>query len=407
MVSKAQTRKAQSNKSVASREGIRNSLFSLRASFFQNETKEFVSLVRLILFMVVFGLVVVLSASNVNSIIATGNPFVAALVQVAWAFLGLTMMFIISKLTIEQIENYGRIFFIGSFVLQLLVIVPGIGRASGGNTNWIGIGQFGFQPSEFLKLGLIIYLATLIASRIELLDDWKSVGQPVLVVTLLVVGAIFGIGRDLGTSAVILLMVVGIMFLIGLPWRHLAKFFIAMGLIFVIGAALAPSRVLRILNFVSQGAGDPEGLSWQQRHGSWALASGGIFGTGLGGSKLSWGWIPEIENDFIFASIGEEWGFIGALVVLGLFFMLFVKLRRMAQNSSDVFVSVVITGVMLWVTIQALINIAVVLHLFPVLGVPLPLISKGGSSLVAILMALGIVLAFERTRVAVRKKSRR
>ncbi|NBW73281.1 MAG: cell division protein FtsW, partial [Microbacteriaceae bacterium] len=147
--------------------------------------------------------------------------------------------------------------------------------------------------------------------------------------------------------------------------------------------------------------------SWQVRHGIWALASGGITGTGLGQSKLTWGWIPEIENDFIFASIGEEWGFIGALVILGLFFMLFVKLRKMAQASPDAFVSLVITGIMLWVTLQALINIAVVLHLVPVLGVPLPLISKGGSSLVAILMALGVVLSFERQRAVVPKKRRR
>jgi len=399
--------KSRGAKSIARRPNLFESIGNFRNGFLANQSKEYISLLRLIGFMVVFGLVMVLSASNVNSIIATGNPFGAVFLQVIWAILGFVAMFWISTLKIEQIERFGRIFFLGSLCAQVLVIVPGIGMSSGGNTNWIGFNGYGIQPSEFLKLGLIIYLATLLSQRMDQLWNWKETGQPVMLVGFGSAGLVFVTGRDLGTAAVMLFIVLGIVFLAGFPWQHIMKFVAAMAVVFVIGALLSPSRIVRILTFFTQASDDPDGASWQVRHGIWALASGGITGTGLGQSKLTWGWIPEIENDFIFASIGEEWGFIGALVILGLFFMLFVKLRKMAQASPDAFVSLVITGIMLWVTLQALINIAVVLHLVPVLGVPLPLISKGGSSLVAILMALGVVLSFERQRAVVPKKRRR
>ncbi|MFM8927082.1 MAG: FtsW/RodA/SpoVE family cell cycle protein [Rhodoluna sp.] len=392
---------------MASKPNLIQAISNFRYGFLANQSKEYISLLRLIVFMVVFGLVMVLSASNVNSIIATGNPFGAVFLQVVWAVLGIIAMFWISNLRVELIESFGRLFFFGSLGAQALVIVPGIGMSSGGNTNWIGFDGFGIQPSEFLKLGLIVYLATLISQRIDQLWDWKAVGQPVMIAGFGSAGLVFVTGRDLGTAAVMLFIVLGIVFLAGFPWQHIMKFVLAMAAVFVIGALLSPSRIIRILTFFTQASDDPDGASWQVRHGIWALASGGITGTGLGQSKLTWGWIPEIENDFIFASIGEEWGFIGALVILGLFFMLFVKLRKMAQSTPDVFVSLVITGIMLWVTLQALINIAVVLHLVPVLGVPLPLISKGGSSLVAILMALGVVLSFERQRSLAPKKRRR
>jgi cell division protein FtsW len=176
--------------------------------------------------------------------------------------------------------------------------------------------------------------------------------------------------------------------------------------VFIIGSILSPSRVARFLTFFNQGAAN-DGSDWQVRHGIWALASGGIGGTGLGRAKLNWGWVPEIENDFIFASIGEEWGFVGAIVVLALFFLLYQRLRRMANTHDDPFASLVVMGMMLWITIQALINIAVVLHLIPTLGVPLPFISKGGSSLIALLMGIGVVLAFERQKTLVPTRRRR
>ena len=167
------------------------------------------------------------------------------------------------------------------------------------------------------------------------------------------------------------------------------------GLLFA--AVISPNRMARIFAFLIPNSAQND-LNWQVQHGTWALASGGITGTGLGQAKLNWGWIPEVENDFIFAVIGEEWGLIGAIVVLALFFVLFNKMKAIATRNTDPFASLVTWGIALWIVLQALINIAVVVGMMPVLGVPLPLISKGGSSLVSLMIGLGMVLAFERNR---------
>jgi cell division protein FtsW (lipid II flippase) len=155
----------------------------------------------------------------------------------------------------------------------------------------------------------------------------------------------------------------------------------------------------RIDAWLNPEGADPMGVRWQFEHGTWALASGGVFGTGLGRSKLKWSWIPEVENDFIFAIIGEELGLIGAMFVILLFFVFGVTMYSIARLQTNPFNRYLVIGVMLWVTMQGFINIAVVLGLLPVLGVPLPLISAGGSSLIATLGALGVVLAVERDRV--------
>ena len=377
--------------------GLRERLANLSGEFFLNQTKDFNFLVSLVVLIVAFGLVMVLSASNVDSIINSGNPFGAFTSQLIWALLGLGLMFFISKRSVEQIERFGLLLFLGSLVGQVLALVPGLGVSSGGNTNWVGFGPFIVQPSEFMKLGLIIFMATFLSRRIDTLWDWRVAGMPAMIAGFGAAGMVFVLGRDLGTAAVMLAIVCSLVFLAGLPWQHLMRFGVAMAAVFLVGSLLSPSRVARFLTFFNQGAAN-DGSDWQVRHGIWALASGGVGGTGLGRAKLNWGWVPEIENDFIFASIGEELGFVGALVVLALFFLLFQRLRRMANTHVDPFASLAVIGIMLWITIQALINIAVVLHLMPTLGVPLPFISKGGSSLISLLMGIGVVLALERQK---------
>lgn len=377
--------------------GLRDRAANLSGDFFLNQSRDFNFLVSLVVLIVAFGLVMVLSASNVDSIINSGNPFGAFASQLIWALLGLALMFFISKRSVEQIERFGLLLFLGSLVGQVLALVPGLGVSSGGNTNWVGFGSFIVQPSEFMKLGLIIFMATFLSRRIDTLWDWRVAGMPAMIAGFGAAGMVFVLGRDLGTAAVMLAIVCSLVFLAGLPWQHLMRFVAAMVAVFIVGSILSPSRVSRLLTFFNQGAAN-DGSDWQVRHGIWALASGGVGGTGLGRAKLNWGWVPEIENDFIFASIGEELGFLGALVVLGLFFLLFQRLRKMANSHVDPFASLAVIGIMLWITIQALINIAVVLHLMPTLGVPLPFISKGGSSLIALLMGIGVVLALERQK---------
>ena len=377
-------------------------------SYFLHQSNLFYRFVMLILFMLGCGLVMVLSASNVLSVKQTGDPFSEFLSQVGFAGLGLAAMLFISKRSVAQIQSYTAAFFWTTVVLQLLVRVPGIGVSVGGNTNWIDLGIVQIQPSEFLKIGVILFLASLLSANLDYLWDFNTVAKPVLIYGFGAAGLVLSLSGDLGTAAVMGSFILVLLFLIGMPANRLMIFVGLIGVAAFVAATASPNRLNRILSFFNRCDSNIEAANWQVCHGEWALASGGLFGTGLGESKMKWGWIPEVENDFIFSIVGEEVGLIGAVVVLILFFLLARYMRQISINSRTDFGSIAVTGIMLWILIQALINIAVVLHLFPVLGVPLPLFSKGGSSMLAVLMALGIVLAVERDQAtAPRKVARR
>jgi cell division protein FtsW (lipid II flippase) len=195
-------------------------------------------------------------------------------------------------------------------------------------------------------------------------------------------------------------VMLGFLFLFaGMPWSWWLGI-ASTGLLLAVALIQAsPSRRIRFDAWLNPDSADPLGVRWQFEHGTWALASGGVFGTGLGRSKLKWSWIPEVENDFIFAIIGEELGLVGAMLVILMYFTMGLTMFSIARAQTSPFNRYLVIGVMLWVVMQAFINISVVLGLLPVLGVPLPLISAGGSSLVATLGAIGVVLAVERDRV--------
>lgn len=364
--------------------------------YFLHQSILFYRFVMLILLMLGCGLAMVLSASNVLSVKATGDPFAEFKAQVLFAIAGLVAMLFVSKRSVEQIQRFSSLFFWFTVGLQLLVKVPGIGVTVGGNTNWINLGIIQIQPSEFLKIGVILFLASVLSPKLDYLWDFRSAVQPALIYGFGSAGLVLFLSGDLGTAAVMGLFILGLLFLIGMPANRLMLFVGLGALGAVMAAAVSPNRVQRIMSVFNRCETNIDGANWQVCHGEWALASGGLFGTGLGESKMKWGWIPEVENDFIFSIVGEEVGLIGAVVVLILFFLLARFMRQISLNSTTAFGSIAVTGIMVWILIQALINIAVVLHLFPVLGVPLPLFSKGGSSMMAVLAALGIVLAVER-----------
>jgi cell division protein FtsW (lipid II flippase) len=217
---------------------------------------------------------------------------------------------------------------------------------------------------------------------------------------ILIVGgaalALVMLGRDLGTAIIIALIVFGVAAIVGAPLKPLALVFIGVAAAGLLAAVSSASRMARITAWLNPGSASSEAFNWQYEHGTWALAAGGVFGVGLGNSKMKWSWIPEVENDFIFAVIGEELGFIGALVVIGLFALLISSLISIMNRSESTFGRVLIVGVIVWIVSQSAVNIGVVLGVLPVLGVPLPLISAGGSSLIATLGAIGLVLAVEK-----------
>lgn len=360
---------------------------------FKAESIYFYRLAGLTSFLVVFGLVMVLSSSSIDSLVANRDAYFIFSRQLFYALIGLALMLFIASLSINFIKRRVGVVLIIGFGLQLAV--PFIGISVNGNTNWISIAGFTLQPSEFLKLALIMYMAWFISNREYEMDDPKRVVLPLLAVGGAAIISVMA-GRDLGTAVIFAFIIFGVLILTGAPLKILGQVALVAVALAAIAAATSASRMARITAWLNPGTASSEAFNWQYEHGTWALAAGGIFGVGLGNSKMKWSWIPEVENDFIFAIVGEELGLVGALVVIGLFVLLIASLIRVMMRSTDTFARVASLGVVVWIISQGAVNISVVLGLVPVLGVPLPLISAGGSSLIATLAAIGLVLAFEK-----------
>jgi cell division protein FtsW len=364
---------------------------------FAAETGNYFLLLGATLFLVIFGLVMVLSSSSVESFKASDDFFTGFARQGMFAVLGVPLMLIAARLPSTFWKKWAGLAMVIAIALQLLVFVPHIGVEQGGNRNWINLGWFNAQPSEAIKVALVLWLALVLAKKREVLHDWREVAMPIVPVAGAAVGLVL-LGGDLGTVIILSFIVLGAVFFAGVRLRFLVIPVVAVAAAGLMFAFATGSRQERIQAFLSGCAlSDNYSTScWQTVHGWWALASGGIFGVGLGNSKAKWSWLPEADNDFIFAIIGEELGLLGAIVVLLLFIVIAVSFVRIIRASSDPFAKVVVSSVMVWIIGQAFVNIAVVLGLLPVLGVPLPLISAGGSALVTTLFAIGIVLSFAR-----------
>lgn len=363
---------------------------------FAAENRDFFLLLGITLFLVIFGLVMVLSASFVEAKAADENATDRFVRQAMFAAIGLPAMFVASRFTIKFWKRWAWPALLVGAALQLLVFVPGIGFGYGGNQNWIRVGSFSMQPSEFVKIAIIVWVAWVLTAKRDLIADWKHLAIPIAPVAGTAIGLVL-LGKDLGTATIMILIVFGCLYFAGAKLRHLGLALVAVALGGIAFAMTSQSRSDRISIWINGCAPeDYQGLCWQVQHGTWALASGGLFGVGLGNSKAKWNWLPEADNDFIFAIIGEELGLIGAVVVIALFVVLAIAFVRIIRGTTDNFARIVTGGVMIWVVGQALVNIAVVLGLLPVLGVPLPLISAGGSALIANLIGIGIVLSFAR-----------
>ncbi|WP_307812249.1 putative lipid II flippase FtsW [Lacisediminihabitans changchengi] len=362
---------------------------------FAAETGNYFLVLGATLFLVVFGLIMVLSSSAVESLTATGGSFGGFLRQGSFALVGIPLMLFAARRSAVFWKKWAGIIMIAAIGLQLLVFMPGIGFAVGGNRNWIHIGSFTAQPSELIKVALVVWISLTLAKKRDSFDNWRELIVPLVPVAGAAIGLVL-LGGDLGTVIILAAIVFGALFFAGIKLRFLAAPVIVLGFLGLIAAFATGSRQDRIGQFLNGCKSDAAQACWQTVHGWWALASGGFFGVGLGNSKLKWSWIPEADNDFIFAVIGEELGLLGAILVLALFIVLAIGFVRIIRANRDPFAKVAVSAVMVWIIGQAFINIAVVLGILPVLGVPLPLISAGGSSLVTTLIAIGIVLSFAR-----------
>jgi cell division protein FtsW len=340
------------------------------------------------------GLVMVLSSSSVDSLAAGHSPYAIALNQGLYALIGLPLLWLASRTPPKVLRRVAWPLLGAAVFAQLLVFSP-LGVTRNGNRNWLVIAGQSFQPSEAAKIALAIWLGAVLARKRPLLQQWSHVALPMLPVAVLVVGLVLA-GHDLGTALILLFVIAGALFVAGVPMRMLVGMGALAGLVVYQLVSASQNRTNRIGSFLSTNC-DIAGACYQTQHGIWGLASGGWWGLGLGASREKWSYLPEAHNDFIFAIIGEELGLLGTLLVLVLFGVMALVITRIVHRHKDPFVKITTGAIGCWLLGQALINIGVVIGLLPVVGVPLPLVSAGGSALITTMLALGILISFART----------
>ncbi len=354
------------------------------------------------------GLVMVLSASSVTSLTTTGNSYAIFTKQATWVAIGLPTAWVVSRLPVGLIRGFAWPGLLLSICLIALTYVPTLGISVNGNQNWLALGPLTIQPSEVAKLAIVLWSADVYARKDRLLGDWRHLLVPVMPVTIVVALLVVG-QQDLGTALVLFAIILGTLWVVGAPLRlFVGAMLAAVGVVAYL-ASTDRERVERITTFLDPFS-DLQGGGWQAAHGFFALASGQFFGVGIGASRQKWGALPAAHTDFIFAVIGEELGLFGTLVVLSLFGLLAFTGFRIAMRTTEPFVRYAAAGITVWLLSQALINLGMVLGFLPVIGIPLPLVSYGGSALLPTLASLGMLLAFSTTepgaRAALRARRR-
>ncbi len=351
----------------------------------------------------ILGLVMVFSASQIEALQMglPGTYFFRK--QLLAAAIGAVLLVTATRLPVRTHRALAYPLLAGTVFLLMLVQVPGIGMRVHGNQNWLSVGgPFQIQPSEFAKLALVLWGADLLARKSEkqLLLQWKQLLVPLVPMVMLILGLVL-IGGDMGTAIVLAAMLFGLLWLAGAPTR---LFVGVLGVAGAVGLLLIKTSAHRVSRFACILATEPgaNDQCWQAVHGLYALASGGLFGSGLGASVEKWGQLPEPHTDFIFAVTGEELGLAGTLSVLGLFAALGYAGIRVAGRTEDPFVRFAAGSVTVWITAQAVVNIGSVLGLLPIAGVPLPLFSYGGSALLPTMFAIGLLISFARSEPAAR-----
>lgn len=341
-----------------------------------------------------FGLIMVLSASSITSYLANQDFLGVFSRQALYGVLGVTLMVIASRVPIafwKKIAWYALFLGLG---LQGLVFTQ-LGVVVGGNRNWIEIGALRGQPSEFLKLALIVWMGTVLAKKDRLVKKSIHAIIPAVFPGAAAALALVLAGGDLGTALIMFAIVIGVLFYANVNWGTIITVVLVSASVAVLLVVTSENRMKRMLGLFG-GEEDYSGHDWQPLHGIWALAAGGVFGAGAGASKSKWSWLPAADNDYIFAIIGEEFGLIGAVVTIMLYVVLAFAMLRVIAIARDRFGKAVVGGVLVWIIGQAFVNIGVVIRVFPVIGVPLPLISAGGTALLACLIAMGIVIGIAR-----------
>ena len=337
--------------------------------------------------LILFGLLMVYNSSPVTALRDFGDPFYLARLQVIWAVVAGVAGVFAYKVNYKILERFAPFLVIIAVFMLLLVFIPGLGVEIYGARRWISVGGiFSIQPAEFAKLAYVVYLASWLSKKVKL--------GPFIFVTILI-SAIVLLQRDLGTTVVISATGLLVYFLAGAPLTHFFTL-IPVGFItaaiFIFGSEYRRARFISFLNPTT----DTQGSGYHINQILIALGSGGIFGVGLGQSKQKYGYIPEVTTDSIFSVIGNELGFIGAVILIIIFLILVLRGFQIAIHTNDKFGKILAAGISSWIGIQTIINLAGMVALLPLTGVPLPFISYGGSSLLATVIAVGLLLNISR-----------
>ncbi len=354
-----------------------------------------------------FGLIMVFSSSAVSAASAGKSPFLSSMSQVVFCVIGLVLGVICALMPAILYRRFGFVIVCLAGFLQLLTFTP-LGVGQYGNNGWIAIGSFTLQPAEFVKFALCVWLpSALIVARKryakEGLKAYGIAGAVYAVLLLLVLG-----GKDLGTAMIIVIIGIVAFLLAGFPGKWMAVLVGVMGVMVAVLILSSPNRRSRVLAAYSAcSASDAQSICYQSMHARYAMASGGLLGVGLGNSREKWNYLPAAHNDFIFAIIGEETGFVGAAMVIAVFVILGWCLVFTALQLKDRYSSMVLMCIATWLVGQALVNIGVVVGLFPVFGVPMPFISAGGSSMIMCLVASGVAVGLMREQPEIKADSSR
>ena len=356
--------------------------------------KHSINLIIFTVLLSLFGLLMIYSSSYVWAEYKFDDPYKYLKSQGLFLFVGLICMYLISKLDYKKYYKYSNKIFL--LCLTLLVLVLFVGTERNGSKSWFGIGSFGIQPSEFMKLAMVIFVSKYLYNNEKDMGNIKKGVIPILALTLIIFGIIM-LQPDFGTGVILVMCVIGLLFIGGVD----VKFFLKIGFLGALGIVLliiaAPYRLKRILSFLNPWS-DPLGSGFQIIQSLYAIGPGGLFGMGLGGSIQKHFYLPEPQTDFIFSVISEEFGFLGVFLVSSLFIGIIISGVGIALKCQNLFGKYLVFGIIFQLSFQALLNLMVVVGLIPVTGVTLPFLSYGGSSLLITLCSMGIILNVSRNK---------
>lgn len=348
--------------------------------------------------LIAVGVVEVLSASSVEAYTTYGTSFWFFGRQLMYVGIGTAALLVTWRLPYRAWQRAAVPFLGATMLLMLLALHPAAGQSAYGASRWIALGPFTLQPSEFAKLGLVAFAAMILTKKWDKLHDPGHLALPLGLVVVVVAGIVL-LQRDLGTTVVLCASVLVMVFVAGARMKHIGVTTVAaavFGGYMVLGTAYRRARFLSFRNPQL----DPSGAGYQLTQGLISLGSGGWVGVGLGASRGKWQYVPNAHTDFIFAILGEELGFLGELVVLACFVTLIYAGVRIALRAPDVFGRLLAAGITAWIGVQAVVNLGAVTGLLPITGVPLPLVSFGGSALIVTMAAIGVLASIARSSVA-------